>query len=171
MTHPCFDIIRCHHRWFESLRIAVLLCLLVLASVSFASSTGNRIELVDGTHIFGEVVSMSNGRYVIRSPSLGQVELPQSSIRAIQPIDVAAPASLSNADIQAIQQKIVSSPELMLLVTALMSDPEVQAALKDPEFVRLVMSGDLQALQGDPRVLHLMSKPSMQAIIGKMQPR
>ena len=171
MTYPCIDIAPCAFRWRDSHRIAAFFLLFLLVSVSFTSSAGSRIELVDGTHINGEVVSMSNGRYVIRSPSLGRIELPQSSIRAIQPAGVTASASAANVDIEAIQRKIASSPELMQQVTAMMSDPEIQEVMKDPEFVRLIMSGDLQALQGDPRILRLMGNPSLRAIIDQMQIR
>jgi hypothetical protein len=145
------------------------MALLALATVP--SPAASRIELVDGTEIIGEVVSMSNGRYVIRSPSLGQIELPQSSIRVIEETGGTAQAKSANADMQAIQQQIVTSPELMQLVTAMMSDPEIQEAIKDPEFVQLIMSGDLVTLKNDPRINRLMSNPSMQAIIGKMQAR
>ncbi len=152
-------------------RICAFLLMALLGFAAIPSSAASRIELVDGTEINGEVVSMSNGRYIIRSPSLGQIELPQSSVRTIEQAGGTAQASSAKADIQAIQQQIVTSPELMQLVTAMMSDPEIQEAMKDPEFVQLIMSGNLVALQNDPRIHRLMNNPSVKAIIGKMQVR
>lgn len=169
MTQAKIDINHRHHRWFVSHPIVSLLFLFLLASISFAGSAGSRVELVDGTIINGEVISMTNARYIIRSPTLGQIELPQSSIRTIQPTGNTAPSSSANEDIQVIQQQIVASPELMQLVTVLMSDPEIQKALKDPEFMQLIMSGNLQALKDDPRTLRLMNNPSMQAILDEMR--
>lgn len=175
MTHDTIAAKRRSHRRDGVHRIRVTLFAALLASVSFASGAGSRIELVDGTSIHGEVVSMVNGRYVIRSQSLGRIELPQSSIRAIQPIGstaIASPASSSdsaNHNIQAIQERIVASPELMQSVTTLMSDPAIQEAIKDPTFVQLIMSGDIEALKDDPRMIRLMNNPSMKAIVGEMR--
>ncbi|MEJ2453289.1 MAG: hypothetical protein P8103_03915 [Candidatus Thiodiazotropha sp.] len=152
-------------------QISVFLLIALLGFATIPCSAASRIELVDGTEINGEVVSMSNGRYIIRSPSLGQIELPQSSVRAIEQAGGTAQANSANADIQAIQQQILTSPELMQLVTAMMSDPEILEAIKDPEFVQLIMSGDLVALQKDPRIHRLMNNPSVKAIVGKMQAR
>ena len=154
----------------KSRRTGSILLSLLLAMVTLASHAASRIELVDGTVINGDLLSMSNGRYVVQSTTLGRIELPQSSIRAIEPVIGRSGTGGGNADFHAIQQQITASPELMQLVTALMSDPEIQAAMKDPEFMRLILSGDVAALKDDPRILKLMGNPSIQAIIGKMQP-
>lgn len=169
MTQENIDLTYRYFRWVGSNRIAPLLILLLLTSISFGCAAGSSIELMDGTTINGEVISMSNGRYVIHSPSLGRIELPESSIRSIQSSGGGTASGAANPDIQAIQQRIVNSPELMQLVNTMMSDPEIQEAVKDPEFIQLIMSGDLQALKDDPRILRLMNNPSMQAILGKMQ--
>lgn len=158
-------------RRFLSHRIGRVLLMVLFALVGLASAAASQIELVDGTKINGELVSVSNGRYVIRSPALGEIELPASSIRSIMPSGEKPSAGAQGVDFQNIQQQIVSSPELMQLVTAMMSDPEIQSTLKDPEFMQLIMSGDLDTLKNDPRILRLMNNPSMQAILGKMQHR
>jgi hypothetical protein len=152
-------------------RIFVLLFMVVFALASVESNAASRIELVDGTQINGEVMSFSNGRYIIRSTTLGQIELPESAIRSINPGGDKGSGGTVSAESQSFQQQIVNSPELMQMVTTLMADPEIQAAIKDPELMRLIMSGDMNSLQNDPRILRLMTNPSMQAIIGKMNNR
>lgn len=149
-------------------RILIPFLLLVLSLFSLSGGAASRIELVDGTQINGDVVSISNGRYVIRSPMLGEIEIPESSIRSIKPGGDAGSGSVPNADILAIQKQIASSPELMQLVNALLSDPQLQAAMKDPQLMQSVMSGDIESLRNDPRILQLMANPSIQEIIGKM---
>lgn len=144
------------------------LFLMLLALVNMPSAASSRIELVDGTAIYGDVVSASNGNYTIRSSTLGQIEVPESSIRSIRPDGGSDSGSALSAQLQPIQQQIASSPELMQMVTALQSDPELQAAINDPEFMQLIMSGNLETLQGDPRILRLLANPSIQTIVGKM---
>ena len=155
----------------KSRRTGSILLSLLLAMVTLAGNAASRIELVDGTVINGDLLSMSNGRYVVQSTTLGRIELPQSSIRAIEPVIGRSGTGGGSVDFHAIQQQITASPELMQLVTALMSDPQIQTAMKDPEFMRLILSGDVAALKDDPRMLKLMGNPSIQAIIGKMQQR
>lgn len=149
-------------------RIVVPLFLMILALASMPAAAESRIELVDGTAINGDVVSASDGSYIIRSTTLGRIEVPETSIRSIRPSGGNGSAPTFNAEFQSIQQQIASSPELMQMVTVLMSDPELQAALNDPELMQLVMSGNFDALRNDPRILRLLSNPSMQAIVGKV---
>jgi hypothetical protein len=56
-------------------------------------------------------------------------------------------------------------------IAALQGDPQLRAALADPEFARAVLSGDLDALQQDPRFIELMRHPGIQEIVGRMTGR
>ncbi len=149
-------------------RIFLSLFPMIFAVASMPGSAGSQIELVDGTAINGEVISLSNGSYIIHSATLGRIEVPESSVRTIRSGGEKASGSTYNAEFQSIQQRIASSPELMQMVVELQSDPELQAAMNDPELMKLVMSGNYDALRSDPRILRLLSSPSMQAIIGKV---
>ena len=141
---------------------------MILAQVSLPAGAASQIELVDGTAIQGDVVSAAHGRYVIHSATLGQIELPESSIRSIRPGVESGPGSTSGANLLSIQKQIVSSPELLQMVTALLADPQLQAAMNDPELRQLVISGNLDALRSDPRILRLLAHPSIQEIVGKV---
>lgn len=149
----------------------ITLFLMILALASMPGGAASHIELVDGTTINGDVVSISNGRYIIHSTTLGQIEVPESSIRSIRPGGGNGSGSAISAEIQSIQKQILSSPELMQMVTALLSDPELQATINDPELIQLVMSGNLEALRVDPRIHRLFANPSIQAIVGKVSCR
>ena len=138
--------------------------------LAFASSNqgASLIELKDGTRIVGEVVSASQGNYLIRSKALGEIRLDESSIRSIQPSlgDQAYPAQ--PVELGSIQQKIANSPELMKLIADLQSKPQLQAILNDRHLLQLVLSGDMDSLRQDPRILQLLADPSVQAIIEKV---
>jgi len=149
-------------------RVFLLTSLMLLSLLSTPECAASRIGLVDGTEINGDVLSVSEGRYTIRSATLGQIELPESSIRFIKPGGGSDSGATTIPELHSIQQAIVNSPELMQIVTALQSDPELQAAINDPELMQLVMSGNFDALQGDPRIRRLLTNPSIKAIVGQM---
>ncbi len=150
--------------------------LLSVLGVADAGAGESRIELRDGSVLSGELVGVGDGRYRVRTPVMGEIELKDSDVLAIRPMAAdAATASAPPAggadhsgDIADIQHRLVAQPGVMDSITALQNDPELQAALADPKFVGLVMSGNLEALRSDPRFLRLMEHPAIQGIIGRM---
>ena len=137
---------------------------------------GRVIELRDGSVLMGELVGAGNGHYRIRTSALGEIELPESEVLAIRSASSTATPSVStssgSSDLQgvmaSIQQQMVGDPTLASAITALQSDPELQAALADPAFTQLVLSGNLTALGTDPRFLRLMANPAIQALLGQI---
>ena len=133
--------------------------------------------LSDGSLITGELVGIDNGQYRIRSTTLGEMSVPESAIRSIQPpgsdgVPVArqtAPdVSAYGPEIASIQQQLATNPGLMGQITALQNDPAIQAVLADPELTRLILAGDLERLRADPRIQRLMEHPGIQGIVGQM---
>jgi hypothetical protein len=152
------------------MKTGIVTSLLVWLTVVGAAATAepSRIELRDGSVISGAVVGFSGGHYLIRSPALGEFSVDESEIRAVHPGGEASAGSGYRSDIQSLQQRMVANPEIVTLLTALANDPEVQAALADPELMHLVASGNLTALQRNPRFQRLLDHPELQAILGQM---
>jgi hypothetical protein len=148
----------------------IVTSLLVSLTLVGATATAepSRIELRDGSVISGAVVGFSGGHYLIRSPALGEISVDESEIRAVHPGGEASAGSGYRSEIQSLQQRMVANPEIVTLLTALANDPEVQAALADPELMHLVASGNLTALQRNPRFQSLLDHPELQAILGQM---
>jgi hypothetical protein len=143
--------------------------LIGLGLVGAAAGEASRIELRDGSVISGEVVGFADGRYLVESPALGRVTIDQSQIRSLQPGDTAGRDSGGyGAQIMDLQQQMMGNAEIMGMITALQSDPRVQAALADPEFMQLVTSGNLGALQSNPRFKSLMSSPGLRTLQERM---
>jgi hypothetical protein len=130
-----------------------------------------RIEMLDGSTVNGKVVSFADGRYVITSPSLGKLEIDESEIRSIQPHGVKGEEVGYGAQIQSIQQQILANPRWVEMIMTLQSDPTLQAALNDPTFMHLIMSGDVEALKSDPRFLELLDNPTIQAVVSAVRAR
>ncbi|HYN76407.1 MAG TPA: hypothetical protein VES73_01275 [Lamprocystis sp. (in: g-proteobacteria)] len=147
------------------------------ASAVFAGDS--RIELRDGSVVSGELVSVTNGMYRIRSRNLGEIQVREADVMAVRPGStaaepVAAPTSPRTeiagpgANLAGIQQQLLGNPQTMAAITQLQNDPAITSALSDPEFARLILSGDVEKLRSDPRFQRLLENPAIQAIVGQV---
>ncbi|OGW38603.1 MAG: hypothetical protein A2X58_10080 [Nitrospirae bacterium GWC2_56_14] len=151
----------------------MLFSFLFLAQESRAGEV-RAIELKDGSIVTGEVVSLINGKYTIRSASLGTVLIEESKVRVIRP--VAAPAAANSAlsnnnagDVRALQDRMMNDKEIMSKIEALQNDPEFMKILEDPEVMKAVTSGDTAALMANPQFLKLMNNPTVRDIEQKVR--
>jgi hypothetical protein len=175
-------------RWgvfdFVSGLLAAALLWPLSAPLGAAEGGMKSFQLRDGSVISGRLLELKQGHFVVESPSLGQLRIPEDDVLAmtaagtpvVQPpaTPKAAPSSAIAVggpyagDIQAAQTQILSSPDLMADVQALAQDPQMQALVNDPAFINALMSGNLQAIQDNPRTHKLMSNPKVQQLIGKV---
>ena len=154
-----------------------LAALLTLAG-GLGTAAESRVELRDGSVITGELVGVGGGSYRIQSGTLGEVSIPESEVLAIRPAGAAAPTAAAPSgtgaaeapagfDLGSIRQQLVAQPQIMEAINRLQSDPEVQSVLSDPELVRRIMAGDLEAVRADPRFQKLLENPAIQAIVSQ----
>jgi hypothetical protein len=142
----------------------------LLAALGDAAAGGEVREIVlhDGSVVSGEVVSLADGVYVIRSSSLGTLRIDATRIRAIRSRSdgpVGAPdASSLPADLQALQSALLGDPEIMRMILSLGNDPQFQAALGDPALLEAIRTGNLDALASHPAILELTRHPLVQQI-------
>jgi hypothetical protein len=158
------------------MRLFILSLILSLGLCAGNAHAGEirEIELVDGSLVSGEVLSLSNGIYTVRSHSLGIVKLEDSKVRTIRsksPSMNAQPVqnSSSPGEIQSLQQKMMSDKEIMGLVQSLQSDPEFQKILEDPDVLKAVNSGDVAALAANPKFMKLLNNTTVQEIERKVK--
>lgn len=154
--------------------IATVFAGLLLGQPVFADST-RIIELIDGTQIRGEVLSFDSGVYVIRSDSLGRMNLSDGKIRAIRstspqsgdhvPQQVSPTGSADPRRLSAIENRILNDPNMLAMVMTLQQDPQVMTILSDPELMRAIAAGDLQALQNNPKILALEQNPTIRQLL------
>ncbi|MDJ0788280.1 MAG: hypothetical protein QNK05_15845 [Myxococcota bacterium] len=153
------------------------LAFLLLASTLFVPSVAwaaelQRIVLDDGTEIVAEVRSLEGGIYTLQSPSLGEVRVPQRKVERIVPQGSSstprakAPANpaLRSEEIQDLQLRMLSNPATLDTLMELHSSPEMQAVLSDPEILRAVAAGDLDALSRNPKMQELMNDPAIRRL-------
>jgi len=136
----------------------------------------SKIELVDGGIIRGEIVSKSDGVYVVKSDSLGTLKVKESEIRIIRVGSagvtekgiVSPPKGASASEIQSLQQSMMNNDEVMGLVMSLQKNPKMQELLKDPDIMKAVSSGDITTLMSNPKFMEFLNNPEVREIQKKV---
>ena len=118
------------------------------------------IELIDGSIVRAEVISLRNETYTLRSDSLGDLQIPATKIKSISAsghsISDKNSAAASAVNIDSIRKSIVKNPNAMAKIEALQNDPLVKNILNDEATMRALNAGDLNTLMNDPKIKALM---------------
>jgi hypothetical protein len=115
--------------------------------------------------IYGEIVSFSGGVFTLRSKDLGTVRIEESKIRTIRS---GAGGGGKQDQIQQLQQKMMSDEDVVQMILSLQNDPDVQKILQDPEIMKAVNAGDMNALLSNPKFMKLLENPTIQDIRKKV---
>jgi len=126
------------------------------------------IELVDGSVIAGEIISLSNGFYTVKSASIGTMQIPKSNIRTIRSRRSPGSPGTSGDRVSSLEEKMMSDGDIMGVIQALQSDPDVQEILRDPEIMNAVKAGNVSVLMANPKYIKLSNKHAMQQIQNKI---
>lgn len=139
----------------------------LIATVTVEAGQLQDIELSDGSVVRAEVVSMDSGTYVLRSETLGRIEMPAAKISSISSGKVAQQAnavSPTTVQIDGIRKSIINDPEAMNKIQSLQGDPVVQNILNDADTMRAISAGDLGTLMNDPKIKALMQHSTVQEL-------
>jgi len=151
------------------------LSLILLTSAVTANAGEARvIELIDGSIIRGEVLSLTGGVYTIKSDSLGMIKLEESKISVIRAKSAGSGAnkdvvSQSSDEIRSLQEKMMSDKEIMSMIQSLQDDPEFQKLLENPEVMKAVNSGDVAALMSNAQFMKLLNNSTLRDIQSKVK--
>jgi hypothetical protein len=145
----------------------VILAVLLSASAGSAKADMREIELNDGSVIAGDIISLSDGIYTVRTASLGTLRIEASRIRVIR-----APGTRSsqniNGRVDSLRSEMLSDTEIMTAIRTLQNDPDVQKILQDPEILKAVRMGDIGTLMRNPEFVKLLDKQSIRDINNKL---
>lgn len=158
------------------MKLCIIFITLALSFFLGTTHAGEIKEVIlkDGSIITGEVVSLSNGIYTVKSDILGIIKLEESKVRIIQEklssgSATASSSSSTAGEVHSLQQKMMNDKEVMSLVQSLQNDPEFKKLLEDPAFMKAVNAGDVAALTADSRFVKLLNNPTVQEIQKKVK--
>jgi hypothetical protein len=160
----------------------------ILASANAAARAETAtVELTDGSTLRGEVLSLKNNAYHLRTESLGTVTIPQSKVALVRygagsaagGASTASPDSTSSPDLPAgtnlnqavsdLMTRLQADPQALRDITALGSDPALQSLLEDPAIRQAILSQDYSSLASNPKVRALMNHPTVRKLSSRMQ--
>lgn len=140
-----------------------------------------RIVLGDGSVLVAEVVSLDDGWYTLRSASLGELRIAQERIARIERVEPepaiaaadppaagARPEAVDPQRVREIQGRLVEDGTSVAALLRLGSSPAMQAVLSDPELMAAVRRGDLETLRKHPKMRALMEDPDVAALTGRI---
>ncbi|HAI68257.1 MAG TPA: hypothetical protein DCM38_02345 [Gammaproteobacteria bacterium] len=77
---------------------------------------------------------------------------------------VNSPLTLSNTSIQGLIGSMMSNPDIMNVILSLQNDPDFQSALQEPDVMKAISSGNLDALISNPTFMKLLEHPQVQEL-------
>src|SRR5574340_120275 len=115
-----------------SLSFLTIFSLFLFASGSSFAGEIKEIELNDGSVVHGEILSLSNGVYTVRTEAMGTITIKDASVRTIRSMGAAAStATVDPSQVQSLQKQMTSDPEIMSMIESLKDDPAFTKALED----------------------------------------
>jgi hypothetical protein len=156
----------------------LLRILLLLVAFPLAAADIKTIKLQDGSSLNGEVISLSNGVYTIRSTSLGLITLDAARVMSInsgatsaRPQESVGTSGIGAPSIGmgAIKQQMMGNADIMAIILELHNDPQLQKVLADPEIMRAVQNLDIEASAKNAKFKQLMNNPKIKQIQGKVR--
>ena len=157
-------------------RTSIFLFMMMVFAFPYESLSAATLVLTDGTVIHGEIKTLEEGVYTVETDSLGTLRVRQEHVRTIDQISegervvesTTDGSSPRQAELQAMQSRMLRTPSLLSMIQALQNDPEVQAILADPEIVSALASGNYDALMSNPKIVALTDNSKVREIINEV---
>jgi hypothetical protein len=152
-----------------------MICLAIVVNLvarGALAGGAREIELRDGSIFTGDVVSLNNGIYTIKSDSLGTVKIEESKVSVIRPKSSShgnEAAQNAGGEVRTLQNKMMDDQEIMGLIQSLQNDPEFKKLLEDPDVMKAVSEGDIPSLMANPKFTKLLNNPTVQDIQKKVK--
>jgi len=156
------------------------ICWWMLASclAPYAAASAETLVLTDGAVIHGEIESLLDDVYTVKTESLGTLRVRKEDVRSIDHRGGSTPGSSQGsasgvssvqAELQSMQSRLMQVPNLFAMIQALQSDPAVQAVLADPDIMSAMAAGDYATLINHPKIIALTENANVREVVEAAQ--
>ena len=151
-------------------RAACLFFLAVFLGVSAAGAEGDQklVRLRDGTVLRGTVVPSASGVFLIKTQSLGEVQVAPDDILSVETLTDAYQED-KGRKIQELKSDILGNQEAMASVRQLAENDEIAAIMSDEELQAAIFSLDFEALDQSPKFQAFANHPDVQALVRQIR--
>lgn len=170
---------------------SIFLSVILVFAMAFAGVT-KIVKLKDGSVIKGEILSLNDGVYAIKTMAMGTIRVPSSNIISITDesastsnistntslptnnlpnLGLSVPGASSPAiqsQIQQVQGTIMSNPQIMMDIQDLLNDPQLMNLVSDPAFINAIQGANPNDLGSNPELQKFMENPQVKALIQKI---
>ena len=149
----------------------IFLLLIMSLTVTVHAGELKEIVLTDGSTIVGELMSLTNGIYTIKTANLGELKIEDARVVIIRNNSgrMERFENTSAQQIFAVQKKIIADESIIQLILALQNDPDFQDVLQDESIMMAISSGDFNALMTNPKIVKLINNSNVQEIKRKLE--
>jgi len=162
------------------LLIAIISVFVCISSVFCAQK--KEIILQDNTVLYGDVIGLANGVYKIKTHDMGILTISEDKVVSIK--NKSAGNNIANQDINdlqfastnpanpiaveagvnAVKNRMQADPAIMKSIADLQNDPDFMDIITDPEIMSAINSGDVNALNSNPKFIKLMNNSKIKRI-------
>ncbi len=142
---------------------------LLFINVGFCNEL-RKIKLQDGNVINGNILSLKDGVYSIKTTSLGTIKVKESEIDEIVKAEKTSFSSENDLleTLDSLQKMMMDDKKTMKLIESMQGDSNVQQILNNPELLKAVSSLDVETLMGNEEIINLTTNPTVQEIKSKI---
>jgi hypothetical protein len=140
----------------------------------------SKVELADGSVINGEIVALENGVYTIKNTAtFGEIKVGAEKVSRIESANYALPGistsrtdqanNLTPSPVSVYGQTLMQNPENAAVISGLTRDPGLQEMARDPELQDAAKKGDIQALLKNPKFMDLVNSSEVQEAVKELK--
>lgn len=158
-------------------------------SQSSATNKNNPIQIItlsDGTVIKGRIMNMEDNVFSVQTQHMGRLQISAEDIQKIENVQSPLPPkavspqqntnlslpslspSLSSNQILELKDQLLSDPNTLADIQALINDPEIMNALLNQDFIQAVYTMDPETIQNNPQTQQLLQNPKLQELMKKI---
>jgi hypothetical protein len=125
--------------------------LITLLFFQYSLVVAKDITLKDGSTVVGDIVTVKEGIYTIKTKSLGTITLPDQMISSINATKPVSSKHSGTANMRSIQASLMNNKAVMKSINHLQNNPAMLSILQDKSIMEAIQSGNYSSLMNNKK--------------------